>query len=148
MSGHHAYGREPPATRRRRRPFAAAALLSIASVLMGCGGSDADDVTFIVGLALFDETNSFIALRKQLGTAGIAVKGYQCGYEDSAKYSPGMPSIHVEGRTPRLIYVTVSYDDGQRASRLGIQTLRFWAGVNLNIDSDPFDCGPLPTGPE
>lgn len=148
MSRQHAADGKRSVFDRIRRPLAAAVVLATAGVSLGCGGSEADDVTFIVGLSLYDETNSFLALRKQLDEAGIAVKGYRCGYEDSAKYSPGMPSIHVEGRTPRLIYVTVSYDDGQRASRLGIQTLRFWAGVNLNIDSDPFDCGPLPTGPE
>lgn len=124
----------------------AAALIVGGTQFGGCGGSDHEPVTFVVGLRVFDELNSFLEVQKKLDDSGIEVRAYMCGFADFAKVAE-IPPLWIEGRTPRVVYFTVSYEDGRRAAQLSIPTFRFWTDAERNAHSDPFDCGPVPSGP-
>ena len=93
----------------------------------------------------FNETASFLSTQRTLDQHGVSVIRYQCGFFDGAKLPFEQQFVHVDGRTPRLVYFTVTEGDAQIASTLGIAGYLGLYADAWTAHSDPFDCGPLPT---
>ena len=119
-------------------------LAACITMLAACGGGEGT-ATFIVPLQSFNEEASFLTAQRKLTMAGIHVLEYRCGFMDGVNLPFHLQSAWVEGRTPRVTYFTVTPGDAERASTLGIVGFTFLTPAWTNANSEPFDCGPLPT---
>ena len=94
------------------------AVLVCALALGGCGGDEGTPVTFVALLMPFSEPASYDAVQGQLDTLTIRVTKYQCGYFDFAKLPFEQQVAWADGRTPRLLFITVAEGDAAAAGSI------------------------------
>lgn len=114
--------------------------------ISGCGGGDAEPVTFIAFLEPFHEAASFRRVERELANRDVAVLRYQCGLEDQANLPVWQRYGWVEGRTTRYILLTVSAEQAESVRSISLPELAAQPQPSLNAfldaHSDPFDCDP------
>ena len=120
-----------------------AAIVVGAAHLGACGGGDGEPATFVAVLEPFHEAASVTRLTTELASWGIEVLRYQCGYGDYGKLPVDQRALWADGRTPRLVLVTVDSASAEAVKSMSYPGFATYAaGPYMAVHSDPFDCDP------
>jgi hypothetical protein len=118
------------------------AWLVCALSLGGCGGGSGPPVTYVALLQPFQEVASYEAAAGQLKALDVQPIKYQCGYFDFVKLPFEQQVVWADGRTPRLLFITVSGGDAASAGSIPYPGFKVVTADLLRSNSDPYDCDP------